>query len=155
MRTPSFVIAAVASTMMLASLSQSAYANPLEQLSQSISSAQKSAKEMTQPSDKNKSQEHEGHGKGSHGGTCPTEKSLRSWDGKTATTVRFVNDSGKPLMTFWLDYKGKRVPYQKLAPGASHDQPTFVTHPWVVTNQEGACLGIYYGDAQLRVITLK
>lgn len=154
MRTPSFVMAAVASTLVLSSLSQQALANPLEQLGQSISAMQKKSNDADQ--DKNKAHAHEGgQGNGGHASTCPTEKALRSWDGKTATTVRFVNDSGKPLMTFWLDYKGKRVPYQKLAPGASHDQPTFVTHPWVVTNQEGACLGIYYGDAQLRVITLK
>jgi von Hippel-Lindau disease tumor supressor len=132
--------------------------NVLNKLSEGINNLPKNAQDLLKNEDKSKPQAaDQGHGSANNANasTCATEKALKSWDGKTASTVRFVNASGKTLMTYWLNYKGKRVLYKTLAPGASEDQTTFVTHPWVVTTQDGACQGIYYPDAQLRVITLK
>jgi hypothetical protein len=45
---------------------------------------------------------------------------------------------------YWIDYQGQRVPYfAALGAGQSPVQQTFITHPWIVTDANGACLGIW------------
>lgn len=75
--------------------------------------------------------------------SCSEESGLKSSNG-AATTVNFKNSSSGKINIYWLDYNGKRVSYkQGLAAGASHQQSTFVTHPWVITNDQDQCMGIY------------
>lgn len=75
---------------------------------------------------------------------CAQEDHLRSMNGAVSTQVTFVNHSGVPIRTYWLNYEGKRVFYREIAPGASYVQQTYVTHPWVITNdRSGHCIAIY------------
>jgi von Hippel-Lindau disease tumor suppressor protein len=53
------------------------------------------------------------------------------------------NGSHRLSSVYWLDYSGQRVLYSTLVPGQSYVQPTFITHPWLVTNVNGACIGIF------------
>ena len=89
------------------------------------------------------------------GAECPAERGLRSINGNFHTQVRFVNDSARPVQTYWLDYQGKRVPYKVMPPHSSHTQPTYLTHPWVVTDEGQRCLGVYFPDDRERTVTLK
>lgn len=43
---------------------------------------------------------------------------------------------------FWLNYQGKRVLYKVLAPRSACNQPTYLTHPWLVSSSSGTCLEI-------------
>ncbi len=73
---------------------------------------------------------------------CSAESGLKSLNGNTPTTIQFVNDTSIVLQIYWLDYSGHRVLYDgALLPGASFTQATFLTHPWVVTDTEGTCVG--------------
>lgn len=74
---------------------------------------------------------------------CSQEPTLRSIDGSVPTSVQFVDVSSQPVRVYWLNYKGQRVLYHELAAGAQYVQQTYVTHPWVVTDQNGLCLVIY------------
>ncbi|MGV3524717.1 MAG: hypothetical protein ACO1RX_10845 [Candidatus Sericytochromatia bacterium] len=75
---------------------------------------------------------------------CDQESSLKSERVPTAAQVAFKNSSSGTINIYWLDFEGKRVSYkQDLAAGATHNQGTFVTHPWVITNDQDQCLGIY------------
>jgi hypothetical protein len=74
---------------------------------------------------------------------CGQEDSLRSLESVTATSIRFVNQTDITVDVYWLDLDGQRVKYATLAPGETLDQATFLTHPWVVTNTAGTCLGIF------------
>lgn len=75
---------------------------------------------------------------------CDQESSLKSDRVPTAAQVAFKNSSSGTINIYWLDFEGKRVSYkQDLAAGATHNQGTFVTHPWVITNDQDQCLGIY------------
>ena len=75
--------------------------------------------------------------------SCAEESKLKSGNGP-ATQVSFRNSSEGRINVYWLDHSGKRVSYkQGLAAGATHEQQTFVSHPWVITNDQDQCLGIY------------
>ena len=75
---------------------------------------------------------------------CAQEDRLRSTDGSISTQVTFINRSALTIRTYWLNYQGKRVFYSDIAPGRSHVQQTYVTHPWVITNNpSGNCVAIY------------
>jgi hypothetical protein len=65
----------------------------------------------------------------------------RSLVGKVRTKIRFVNKTRGVVRIYWLDYRGKRVYYNKLGPDARYVQRTWRTHPWVIVNREGRCIG--------------
>ena len=77
------------------------------------------------------------------GARCAQERGLRSLEGTTSTSITFVNDSRGMIRTYWIDYRGTRVFYAEVPPGGSYVQQTFLTHPWVVTNSQEDCLGVY------------
>lgn len=59
---------------------------------------------------------------------------LASRESRRSTNVTFKN--GLPdcrARLFWCDYQGKLVRYKTLAPGETHRQQTFETHPWTFT----------------------
>jgi von Hippel-Lindau disease tumor suppressor protein len=74
---------------------------------------------------------------------CSEEPSLRSTDAATLTSIEFQNVSGAERRVYWLNYQGGRQWYNTLQTASSYQQPTYVTHPWVVTDASNTCLGIY------------
>jgi hypothetical protein len=74
---------------------------------------------------------------------CSQETSLKSTAGDTPTTILFINQTADAVVVYWLDYSGNRVEYNTLASSASYLQSTYLTHPWVVTNNAGTCLAIF------------
>jgi enediyne biosynthesis protein E4 len=75
--------------------------------------------------------------------SCSEESSLHSISGTVATSIEFQNKTSKTLKLFWINYQGKRELYQTLQPGQSNVQPTFVTHPWVVAEENNTCFSIF------------
>jgi hypothetical protein len=86
---------------------------------------------------------------------CAAEVGSRSINGRHTTEVVFVNKRAQTITIWWLDYKGKRVQYNTLASGDHYTQQTYVTHPWVVTDTQGQCLGLFFPDAQRRTIDVQ
>lgn len=74
------------------------------------------------------------------------ERDLRSTHNDRPTSIEFVNRRKEPVIVYWLDHRGRRVPYRILMPGQSYRQPTYVTHPWVVTRMDGRALAIFLPD---------
>jgi len=89
------------------------------------------------------------------GTRCPQESTLRSINGNVSTELTFINQTGQPIRIYWLNYQGMRQFYAELLPGQQHEQQTFVTHPWVVTNNSEDCLGVYLPDPQPRNIVIR
>jgi hypothetical protein len=87
--------------------------------------------------------------------TAQLEGSVRSIESVRSTTVRFENVSLIPVQIFWLNYEGKRVLYNTLAPGQSYVQGTFVTHPWLVAMTNGVALVIYEPTSQAGAARIK
>lgn len=75
---------------------------------------------------------------------CGREAQLRSLNANVATKVVVLNRTPGPVVLYWLDYRGKRTFYAEIAPGRGREQPTFVTHPWLVTDKaSGRCLSLF------------
>ncbi len=80
---------------------------------------------------------------------CIRESSLRSIEGVASTTIQFVNFTSQDIQVYWLNYEGRRVLYKTLTARENYLQSTFLTHPWVVTDTSGRCLGIFLPSATL------
>ena len=82
-------------------------------------------------------------------------KGLKSANSGVATTLTFVNRSSETVKIYWLDFDGKRKLYETLPAGKKCDQPTYVLHPWVVTDAQDNAWGLYYPDAQPRTVEIQ
>lgn len=70
------------------------------------------------------------------------------------TEIRFVNRSGQTVRVFWLDFDGRRQFYQTLWDWEAYDQPTYLTHPWLVTDEGGAAWDVHLPTEQPRTVVI-
>jgi hypothetical protein len=85
---------------------------------------------------------------------CVSESVSSSQNGKIATEITFINQRSAPVKLYWLDYLGQRKFYTLIAPRNRITQSTYVTHPWVITDTNDNCLGVYYPDGQPRIVKI-
>ncbi|MDI6102065.1 hypothetical protein QLQ12_25940 [Actinoplanes sp. NEAU-A12] len=71
------------------------------------------------------------------------ERDLRSIVTEQQTEIDFVNHRDEPVVIHWLDYQGTRERYVVLDSGDTRQQPTYVGHPWVVTDVKGQSLVVF------------
>jgi len=83
------------------------------------------------------------------------EAGIKSTNSLISTSITFINKSERTVNIFWIDYQGKRKFYLRLPSGQIHNQPTFLTHPWLITDDNDNALWLYYPDAQARTIEIK
>ena len=92
---------------------------------------------------------------------CSQERAIQSQNSSASTSITFravgENDETQ-FKIYWLDYKGKRVFYKHIFAGDVYRQPTYLTHPWLVTAPEPGggelCIAIYVPGSSGNVITL-
>jgi hypothetical protein len=82
------------------------------------------------------------------------EGTIGSINSKIAAELTFVNQSGRTIKVYWLDYGGTRKHYRTLAKGESYVQQTFVSHPWVVTDEDDNAWYVYFPEGQPRTILI-
>jgi hypothetical protein len=76
--------------------------------------------------------------------SCDSEMRFASRPSRESTAIEFTNLGEQPVKVYWLNFQGQRIPYNpNLAPGAQHDQQTFVGHNWLITTMTEQCLGIF------------
>ncbi|TWT64976.1 DUF885 family protein [Allorhodopirellula solitaria] len=81
------------------------------------------------------------------GGAVP-----RSGPSDDVTEVEFVNETKQPVQLYWVDTGGRRTAYQKVAPGKSIRQHTYVGHVWVAIGEDDRFYGsVTAGPAPHRV----
>ena len=85
---------------------------------------------------------------------CPTTRG-KSKVGTVHAQVNFVNQTGKTVSVYWLNYSGKRVFYKKLLPGKRYSQPTYLTHPWLVLDPSGKCVAYLVTNSQLQTLVIR
>lgn len=83
------------------------------------------------------------------------EAGLKSVENELAATIVFTNSSPKTVKVFWLDFDGKRKLYRTLSAGESYEQPTYLMHPWLITDDADNAWWLYFADAQPRTIAIK
>ena len=78
---------------------------------------------------------------------CSQESSLKSLNSEVSTVIQFTNTTSQSVVVHWLNYQGERDPDENqkhtLKPGQSQFVGTFLTHPFLVADASGKCLGIY------------
>jgi hypothetical protein len=77
------------------------------------------------------------------GDQCSEEVGLRSTEGAVSTSIAFTNQMPIALRIYWLNYEGIRQFYGIVGPRQTHRQPTYVTHPWVLTDSNDDCVAVY------------
>ena len=87
--------------------------------------------------------------------SCRDERGLRSVKGNAHTSMKFVNRTNQEVRSYWLDYNGRRVFYKAIPPNGNYTQPTFQTHPWVITDQRDKCLDIYVSNQPSAVVEIR
>jgi hypothetical protein len=85
---------------------------------------------------------------------CPSEATLRSVASTQRTGITFKNRRSGAIKIFWINYHGHRKFYHSLASGESGSFNTFATHPWIVTDASGHCIGVYFADVGENHITI-
>jgi hypothetical protein len=145
-------------------------ANPLEQIvNQGVEKLQQRGNERNADnerySDRQDEREHRGrrdhHGRQDNGHhnnsdrSCRDERDLRSVQGNVHTSMKFVNRTNQEVRSYWLDYSGRRVFYKAIPPNGSYTQPTFQTHPWVITDQRDNCLDIYVSNQPSAAVEIR
>ena len=79
---------------------------------------------------------------------CQSEKTAQSINSEIPTQIHFLNNTGEVIKIFWLNYEGKRKFYNLSRHKEGYTQTTFVTHPWVVTDANEMCVGLYLPSRQ-------
>ena len=82
------------------------------------------------------------------------EQGTKSTSENVETTMSFANKSKQTIKVYWLDEEGKRVHYKTLEDGESYDQMTYLTHPWLITDENDNAWYVYFPDAQPRAVTI-
>jgi hypothetical protein len=72
-----------------------------------------------------------------------------------ATSLTFVNTSKQTVKVYWLDFEGRRVLYQTLKDGETYQIRTYLTHPWVITDEQDRAWAVYYPTPQPRTIAIE
>lgn len=83
------------------------------------------------------------------------ESSYKSLNSEHPTLVKFTNLTKQIVRIYWLDFNSKRIFYYTLTPNQWYVQPTYLTHPWIVTDFEGIGLAIYLPEPEFSEIVVK
>lgn len=90
---------------------------------------------------------------------CQQESSLKSLNSDVGSFLRFTNSTDKPVTLYWINYEGKRDPnkdqQQTLKPGESAVRFTYLTHPFLIADANGKCLGIYQPTREPGIVVIK
>jgi von Hippel-Lindau disease tumor supressor len=87
--------------------------------------------------------------------SCRDERNLRSVQGNVHSTMKFVNRTNQEVRSYWLDYSGRSVFYKAIPPNGNYTQPTFQTHPWVITDPRDNYLDIYVSNQPSVVVEIR
>lgn len=82
-------------------------------------------------------------------------KTARTVASNFKTTIEFRNESDKTIKVYWLDENGSRKFAVTLAPKQNNEVQTYLSQPWIVTDERDNALSLYYPDAQPRVINFR
>ena len=83
------------------------------------------------------------------------EPMMRSLHSALKTQVTFMNVRASPVNLWWKGFDGKRVSYGSAHPNAPMEMTTYVTHPWVITDEETDLpLGIWIPTVETGLILI-
>ena len=85
---------------------------------------------------------------------CSQVDHARPQDSDNRARLRFINQSAKTLSGYWIDYYGQRKLKFTLEPGQFSELPSFATHPWLIVDEAGNCVELYYALEKFNLIMM-
>jgi hypothetical protein len=84
------------------------------------------------------------------------EGSIRSHNSHISTELEFINMRTGHIHVYWLNFDGQRVSYKSVPPGGSTIMNTYMTHPWLLTDEaDGNALGIWNPEETYARVVLR
>lgn len=80
--------------------------------------------------------------------SCDLFGKIKSLKSVKPVTVTFINKTTEPRYVDWLDFKGEQENRALLQPGGKTTVKTFVSHPWMFSDEPGNCHEIYLPKAK-------
>jgi VHL beta domain len=74
---------------------------------------------------------------------CARETDFPSQPTAEPAELTVVNRSDEAVKFYWLDRSGSRALYAALPPGGHVQQQSHIGAHWLVSTQDGKCLGIF------------
>lgn len=75
--------------------------------------------------------------------SCSEVPQARSISGEHRATIAFKNERGLPIRLCWINYSGAREQCRTISNAETATIPTYLTHPWIVTDLADSCMGLY------------
>ena len=72
------------------------------------------------------------------------DEPVRSLEGGRETEIIFVNGTESEIVYYWIDRDGDEHYYGRVAPESGACQNTYEGHAWVVKNDAGETLSVFY-----------
>ncbi|GAB5406272.1 MAG: hypothetical protein Aurels2KO_45030 [Aureliella sp.] len=69
-----------------------------------------------------------------------------------STEITVCNSLAEPIQLVWVDSRRNERPYQKVAPGESLEQHTYVGHVWLIKSATGKSLGCFSAVAGMNLV---
>ena len=79
---------------------------------------------------------------------------LYSIESKTQLKIEFYNHSHQIRKLYWIDFDGYLVLYATLKPSDEFSVKTFLTHPWLITDEYDQPLDIHYPKPKEKIIEI-
>ncbi len=74
---------------------------------------------------------------------CALEAELKADDVSQQSFIDFINESDEVRRVYVLDFDGERQLFSTLNPGSRRHILSFITHPFVVTNEADECVALF------------
>jgi len=81
-------------------------------------------------------------------GAPTTRINAQSVNSNISIHVLFKNETRIPVSVYWLNFQGGEQFYANIQPGQSHNQQTYVSHPWVIKNMNDSSFVGFYTPTQ-------
>ncbi|MEM8860776.1 MAG: hypothetical protein AAGD96_20830 [Chloroflexota bacterium] len=79
---------------------------------------------------------------------------LYSIESKTRSNIKFLNHTQHTRKLYWIDFDGYLVLYAILKPSDQFSVKTFLTHPWLITDEHDQPLDIHYPKPTEKIIKI-
>ncbi|MEM7800210.1 MAG: hypothetical protein AAF633_13535 [Chloroflexota bacterium] len=79
---------------------------------------------------------------------------LYSIESETQVRIEFCNLTQKTRKLYWIDFDGYPVLYATLKPSDRFGMKTFLTHPWLVTDENDQPLDILYPKPMQKIVEI-
>jgi hypothetical protein len=87
---------------------------------------------------------------------CEQESGLKSLNEDVPAYHRVVNSTNQSIKVFWINYEGKRQEKPTVVEaGKTENINTFLTHPFLIVDAGGKCLGIYQPMREPGIVIIK